>query len=166
MSSFEPYKIYWRLYGGVRALVRSAYLWFAVLLTVICSPFWLTFSDKDDARPAADLILSAAPSLMAFTLGGMAIVLALSGGKFLDAIRQNGKTDSLFMKLVALFFHFIVVQTAAFLLALLSRTYPSSSAIAAPMFFFFSYGVMSALAIAAMLLNVARIYNLTGGRDD
>jgi uncharacterized membrane protein len=166
MSSFEPYKIYWNLYGGIHALVRSIYLWAAVGLTLCCSPFWLEFSDKDGSRPSAELIASAAPSLMAFTLSGMAIVLALSGGKFLDAIRQNGKLDSLFMKLVALFFHFIVVQTISFILAIISKTYPSSSYTAAAMFFFFSYGVMSAMSLAAMLLNVARIYNFTGGRDD
>lgn len=65
-----------------------------------------------------------------------------------------------------MFFHFLAVETVCLALGFVSKAYPASSLIAAFMFFFLSYGIMSALSIAAMLLNVARIYNLTGTGDD
>ena len=103
---------------------------------------------------------------MAFTLAGMAIVLALSGRRFTDAIREDGAPDSLFMQVVALFFHFLLVQTLALMCALFSRTYVESDKLAGGAFFLMVYGITSAIAIAAMLLNVSRIYNVTGGGDD
>lgn len=103
---------------------------------------------------------------MAFTLAGMAVVLALSGKSFLGAIREEGNPKSLFMRVIALFFHFLLVQTIALVMAILSRTYVEFDPLAGLAFFFASYGIMSAVSIAAMLLNVSRIYNVTGGLDD
>ena len=103
---------------------------------------------------------------MAFTLAGMAIVLALSGRRFIDAMREEGEPNSLFMKVVALFFHFLIVQTLALVFALVAKTYSGSHVLAGIAFFLALYGVASAVAIAAMLLNVSRIYNFTGGSDD
>ena len=111
-------------------------------------------------------MMTVIPALMAFTLAGMAIVLALSGQKFTRALRQGGKEDSLFMKVVVLFFHFILVQSVALLLAFFSSSYPGADWLAGLTFFFAIYGVASAVAIAAMLLNVSRIYNLAIDDDD
>lgn len=166
MSSFEPYAIYWKLYGGLYALVRSLYIWLAVGLTALCFPYWLQFDPAKGERPSADLTVSMVPDLMAFTLGGMAIVLALSGGKFINALREDGDPNSLFMKLVALFFHFLIAQTIALIAGLISKTYPSSNIVAAGMFFFLAYGISSGVAIASMLLNVARVYNVTGSSEE
>lgn len=111
-------------------------------------------------------MLAVVPALMAFTLAGMAIVLALSGKKFTAAIREDGASNSMFMKVVVLFFHFIVVQSLALVSALFSASYPKEDWIAGFAFFLTTYGIASAVAIAAMLLNVSRIYNVTGGDDD
>lgn len=119
----------------------------------------------DEGRPVADILLTVVPALMAFTLAGMAIVLALSGKRFTTAIREGGRPDSLFMKVVALFFHFILVQAIGLFLAFFSRSYEAQDWLAGLAFFFGTYGVASAVAIAAMLLNVSRIYNMTGGGD-
>lgn len=120
----------------------------------------------NDQRPVAGVLLTVVPALMAFTLAGMAIVLALSGKRFVRAIREDGKEDSLFMRVVALFFHFIFIQTLALTAAFLSASYPAQDWVAGIAFFLAIYGVASALAIAAMLLNVSRVYNVTGGEDD
>lgn len=120
----------------------------------------------EDERPIADTLLTVIPALMAFTLAGMAIILALSGTKFTKAIRQGGQYDSLFMKVVVLFFHFILVQTVALVLTFFSASYPSQDWLAGVSFFFATYGIASALAIAAMLLNVSRIYNIASDDDD
>jgi len=114
----------------------------------------------------ADALLTVIPALMAFTLAGMAIVLALSGRRFTNAIREEGRPDSLFMKVVVLFFHFLLVQSIGLVLTFFLKSYPTQDWLAALAFFFATYGIASAVAIAAMLLNVSRIYNLTGGDDD
>jgi uncharacterized membrane protein len=165
MAPFEPFQIYWKTYGGFKALVRSLYLWVSVALTGACFPLWTDRGFMGDERPITATLLSLVPALMAFTLAGMAIVLALSGKRFVTAIREDGREDSLFMKIVVYFFHFILVQTVALVLSLLAASYVSQTWLAALAFFFAVYGVASALSIAAMLLNVSRIYNLTGGDD-
>lgn len=165
VSSFEPFRLYWSLYGGLTGLLLSPYLWCAVLLAWLCSPLWLTV-ERDGTRAGIVLALAIVPALMAFTLAGMAIVLALSGKRFIDAIREDGAEKSLFMKVVALFFHFLLVQTLALAASLLSRTYGASNVLAGTAFFLTTYGITSAVAIAAMLLNVSRIFNVTGGGDE
>lgn len=114
----------------------------------------------------SDTLIAVIPGLMAFTLAGMAIILALSGQRFTIAIRENGKPDSLFMKVVALFFHFLLVQTIGLILAFFLKSYPVSDLLAGATFFFATYGVASAIAIAAMLLNISRIYNIAGDQSD
>ncbi|WP_156839893.1 hypothetical protein [Novosphingobium aquimarinum] len=166
MTPFEPFRIYWRIYGGVKELVKSPYLWFAVVLTLICHPLWMDQGFLDDERPVAETLLTVVPALMAFTLAGMAIVLALSGKQFVSAIREDGRENSLFMRVVALFFHFILVQSMALAFAFISASYPSLDSLAGLAFFMASYGVASAVAIAAMLLNVSRVYNASKDDDD
>ena len=160
MTQFEPFKIYWASYGGLKALAQSAYLYAALILTGVCFPLWLNKGFSGDERPVAETLITIIPALMAFTLAGMAIILTLSGQRFLNAIRQDGQPDSLFMKVVALFFHFILIQTLALIAALCSASYPSQDWLAGFAFFMASYGITSAVAIAAMLLNVSRIFNV------
>lgn len=162
VGRFEPFRLYWSIYGGWRELWKSLYLWAAAILTGVCAPLWLEIDLLDYERPAIDLALSIVPALMAFTLAGMAVVLALSGKQFINAIREGGDPNSLFMRVVALFFHFLLVQSFALVMALVSRTYVSSDVLAGIAFFLTVYGITSAVAIAAMLLNISRIYNFTG----
>jgi hypothetical protein len=160
----EPFRIYWRNYGGIRALAGSLYLWSAIALTIACYPLWRPFERA--GRPTAQLAIDIVPSLMAFSLGGMAILLAFSGGRFLDAIRQRGAPNSLFMEIVANFFHFLLMQSAALVLAVLVKAYPTGWALAGVAFFFLAYSLTSAIASSAMLLNASRIFNVVGGDDD
>ena len=164
-SSFEPFKIYWRLYGGLPALIFSPYVWAAGIITWACAPLWNKVDSASGTRAGIDFALTAIPALMAFTLAGMAVVLALSGKRFIEAMREDGDPKSLFMKVVGLFFHFLLVQTLALVACLISRTYPAVNWLAGLGFFLTAYGITSAVAIAAALLNVSRIYNFTGGGD-
>lgn len=166
MVPFEPFKIYWRLYGGWKGLFKSIYFWMSVIITIICSPLWLNKGFFSDSRPVVNTLLTVVPALMAFTMAGMSIVLALSRKEFLKVIREDGREDSLFMKVVILFFHFIVIQTFALCLALVSASYPLQDWLAGSAFFFTAYGVTSTLAIGAMLLNVLRIYNIVPEHDE
>lgn len=166
MTQLEPFKVYWAAYGGWKALAQSAYLYAALALTGVCYPLWLDKGFFGDERPVTETLLAVVPALMAFTLAGMAIILALSGQRFLNAIRENGQPDSLFMKVVALFFHFILIQTLALIAALASASYPLQDWLSGFAFFMASYGVTSAVAIAAMLLNVSRIFNVAQDEDE
>lgn len=84
----------------------------------------------------------------------------------MNAIRQDGKSDSLFMEIVANFFHFLLCQILALIGALASKTFPDSDIIAGIAFFLLCYGIMTALAAAAMLLNASRIFNKVGAGDE
>lgn len=131
----------------------------AIILTVACRPYWGQL-DAQGVRRSAQLAIDTLPGLMAFSLGGMAILLAFSGERFLKAIRQEGKDDSLFMKVVVNFFHFLFVQTLALCTAFLVLAYETSNILAAIGFFLMCYGVTTAIAASAMLLNIARIFNV------
>ncbi|CAN5202767.1 hypothetical protein BH11PSE5_BH11PSE5_13530 [soil metagenome] len=165
MSSFEPFAIYWANYGGFKALAKSPYLWVAAAFTPLCYKYWLNI-DMFEGRESAQLAIDIIPSLMAFSLGGMAILLAFSGGRFLNAIRQGGKPDSMFMELVANFFHFLLLQTIALGLAITVKSFPDSDWLAGVAFFFLAYSLTSALAASAMLLNISRIFNKAVERND
>lgn len=151
------------IYGGWRALVKSPFFWAAIALTGLCYPLWSAVSDGTRiwAQNAIDIV----PSMLGFSLGGMAILLALSSRQLLRAIRKDGAPDSLFMRTVAAFFHFILFQTAAVCGALLSKAY-SNDVVSAIGFFLLTYAVLVAIAIAWNLFDIARIFNATGSFSD
>jgi uncharacterized membrane protein len=156
-ASAEPFIRYWRIYGGWRALVTSPYLLVALVLTGICYPYW-----SKPGTASADLAMTVIPSIMAFSLGGMAIILAFSGGRFFNLIRQDGEEKSLFMTVIANFFHFLTIQTLALISALIVLAFPLDKAPSGIAFFFLAYSVTSAVASAAALFNVSRLYNVVG----
>jgi hypothetical protein len=158
--SAEPFIRYWRIYGGWRALLTSPYFRFALLLTGVCFPYW-----GKQGTASADLALTIIPSIMAFSLGGMAIILAFSGGRFLNVIRENGEDGSLFMTVIVNFFHFLTVQTLALVSAMIVLAFPTDRIPSGISFFFLAYSITTALASAAALFNVSRVYNMVGDDD-
>jgi hypothetical protein len=159
-DSVEPFRRYWQIYGGWRALFGSNYFIAAIALTAVCYPFWSKVGTE-----SAELAVSVVPSIMAFSLGGMAIVLAFSEGRFLSVIRQGGKDKSLFMKVITNFFHFLTVQTFALVSAMIVLAFPKYIAPSGIAFFFLAYSVATAIASAAGLFNVSRLYNMVGDDD-
>lgn len=131
---------------------------------MICSPYWLR-ETPGGARVWAQTAVDIVPSIMGFTLGGMAILLAFSNEKFLRAIRAKGEPRSLFMQCVAAFFHFLFLQSIAMVTALIVMAQPADM-ISAVGFFFLVYGLLSALAVAGMLLQISRVFNAAGGVSD
>ena len=67
------------------------------------------------------------------------------------------------MEVVTAFFHFLLVQTLALVCGLFSEAYEANTACAGATAFLLMYSITSALAIAAMLVNISRIYNEAGG---
>tara|TARA_R110000868_G_scaffold205720_1_gene454314 strand:- start:340 stop:714 length:375 start_codon:yes stop_codon:yes gene_type:complete len=119
---------------------------------------WTTTEEGKRIWPQTEIDII--PGLMGFSLGGMAILLAFSNEKFISAIRQDGKIDSLFMKCVASFFHFLLIQTIALAFSIISISYDSNF-ISGLGFFFLSYGMLAAISIAGLLLQISRIFNVT-----
>jgi len=105
---------------------------------------------------------------MGFALGGMAIMLSFSTGRFLEAIRQNGRKDSYFMKVIASFFHFTTVLGLALLTAVMAKVFPNCKWISGFGFFASVYGVMLAVATVDHLWQTAVIFNQVkhGKKDD
>ncbi|BDW86346.1 hypothetical protein MACH21_25230 [Roseicyclus marinus] len=104
------------------------------------------------------------PSLTAFSLGAIAIFIALSRGLFLAAIQEGGE-KSFFLRVVSAFFHFVLVQISALFASVFYLAYTNNvtSAIA---YFLFSYSIFAGLAAAAILVDVAEIKNEADPLDD
>jgi hypothetical protein len=148
---------YWRVFGGIWGLLRSTYFWVAVLLTATLQKMWMAADAGGLPRwPSVTLLI--APALLGFALGGMAITLAFSSGKFLEAIRQKGKDDSYLRKLMASFFHFCGVLSLAIVTAFVSEFY-SNTYLSAFGVFVSLYGVLLVMATASRIWQTARIFN-------
>jgi hypothetical protein len=161
VPSNNAYVGYWKVYGGFSSLLSSVYAWIAFTITMISDDLWVP-PEKGEI-PWVSISLSISPSLLGFALGGMAIMLAFSGGLFLNAIRQGGREDSFFMKMIASFFHFALSHTAAMIIGFLCKLTwipePLYSILSAVGYFLTLYGILLVAAIAASIWHIARIYN-------
>jgi hypothetical protein len=114
-------------------------------------PLWLPFS------------LNVTPSVLGFSLGGMAILLAFSTDRFLYAIKQGGKENSYFMKVMASFFHLAVVQVISLISSLFIVPkiipYPLYIIISFTGFFLTLYGLFLVISTVATLWHTGRIFN-------
>jgi hypothetical protein len=155
---------YWRVFGGITSLLRSTYFWASLFITSVLPKLWMTVGP--DGKPAwAEATLDIAPSLLGFALGGMAIMLAFSSGRFLEAIRQKGKDKSYLRKMMASFFHFCIVLTAAILVAFVSSfyAYPVISFVGVLLSI---YGLLLVVATASRIWHTARIFNAVSDYDE
>ena len=164
MASENAFQGYWRVFGGIWSVLKSTYFWIALLLTATLPRMWETVG-TDNLPAWAGVTLDVAPSLLGFGLGGMAIMLAFSSGKFLEAIRQGGKDRSYLRKIMASFFHFCIVLTVAIVLAYVSKFYgnPYVSRVGV---FFSIYGVLLILATASRIWHTARIFNAVSEQNE
>lgn len=157
------FRIYWDLYGGSLAVFRSNYFYAALILTFLCQNYWLEIEDGKKIWPSTTL--SIIPNLMAFSLGGMAIFLSFSNSRFLELIQRQGNPRSLYMRINATFFHFIFIQAIALCFVFLEKSINTnissmiSTLVSLCGFFFTVYGMLGALATAALLLQMARVFN-------
>lgn len=112
------YARYWRAYGGWGALWKSAYLHVALFALVLMLPFWLR-------EPWWEQPISVIPSLIGFTLGGLALFMGFGDDGFRKMLAQQDdpNSPSSFMVISASFVHFIVVQIIALFAALLAKAW-------------------------------------------
>jgi hypothetical protein len=152
---FPPWvKRYWKLYGGWRAILRSHYIYAALIFTFVCYPLWRPGAGTDWADASENIL----PNLMGFSIAGMAIMLAFSHPQSLRAVTQKGKDDSYFLKVSANLVHFLVVQVIAIFTAIAGKPLGCW-----PVAFFgvftLLYAILLGIAAAGQLFNTARIMN-------
>jgi len=163
ISDLNIFQVYFRLYGGWPALFSSGYFWLGLLFSFVCYPIWN--EEVSNERIWTNSAVEIIPSLMSFSLGGMAILLAFSNEKLMEKIQENGRADSLYMKTSASFFHFILLQTLALLAVLLVQAY-SVDFFSWLGFFFMTYGLLVAIAVSGNLLRLAQLFNLLSGTKE
>ncbi|HFF5114045.1 TPA: hypothetical protein ACGDUJ_002695 [Acinetobacter baumannii] len=167
--------IYWKAYGGWKALWSSIYLKIAIVITLICSHTWLNEKWMEDA-------ITALPSLLGFSLGGYAVWLSIGDERLKKILYANKDITkpSAYMRVNAAFVHFIFLQVIC-LLYMYFLKYNSSSAILhffekdwiftnefylvrdllvnflnAFGFFLFIYSILSMLAAVFAIFRIAR----------
>jgi hypothetical protein len=96
-------KRYWKIYGGVKGLVRSVLLWLACVLAL------LGYTDR-----WAELILKTLPFLLGSTLVGYVVIICSSGREPLSLLAlvksRTSPEASVFLDLNAKFIHFVSVR--------------------------------------------------------
>lgn len=147
---------YWRVYGGFAAVVTSPYAQIGLALAVL---FLLT----NGACKAGELALSILPSLLGFTIGGMAIVLAVSSSDLFKRLAEKGKPDSYFMGMVSNYLHYVLVQTITLILAIVA---PSSHVVGYLIAVLLFYSLATTVSIGVQLFQMARIYNTAASLPD
>lgn len=113
---FNIVGLYWKIYGGWRALIYSPYFHVAFALTLLLSHFW-------SREPWWDVPLGVLPNIIGFALGGYAIWLGFGDEKFRNLIIENDDPAgySPYLGVSASFAHFIIVQLLALCAALIAK---------------------------------------------
>lgn len=157
----DIFRLYWKHYGGAKEVVCSPYLHSAAVLTALLWRLWV--------EPGWwSIPLSVMPSILGFSLGGYAIWLAIGDERFRTILYGAGPdAGSPFMAVNASFVHFIVLQFAAILAALIFSAWPVSDeanvaaytkALWGGGFLLFVYALTSALAATMAIFRVASWY--------
>lgn len=163
---------YFREYGAWNSVFSSKYFYAAVAIS--CLGYWYFQQPK-----WWDLVTSVVPGLVGFAIAGVAIFISLGS----DALRSiiAGKVPgedkpSPFIAFMAMFTHFIVVQLAALVVAILAKFFyetsnpPSVGLVQAslhlkPVFWWFG-GLLFCYAVTLCLSLAVEIFRLATMIDD
>ena len=143
---------YWALYGGWRGFLSSPPVHLSIVFGVV---LFFRASKKFDISSAA---ISIVPSLVGFTVGAFAIILAFSSSKLFVTLTEEGSETSLFMKTVANFVHFIVVQVAALLMSVINAAHPFALTKCTSSILLV-YAVLTTWSTGIMLFQMATVFN-------
>lgn len=127
-----------------------------MILTVLLFPLW-TLNNEEGLR-WPNIVLGVVPSMLGFSMGGMAIALAFSSSDAFDVLAEDGNKSSTFLTVIGNFFHFILVQTIAILTSILAIIY-TNIVFSAVGVFFFIYAVLTGVAMSGQLLRTAEVFN-------
>jgi hypothetical protein len=147
----EQVSRYWSIYGGLSSIFRSIFLWLSIILT--CANFSLARSGL-----WGSIALSVLPALIGFSIGAMAISLAIPSSALFKIIAEDGRKDSYYIDLSAKFVHFILIQVVAVTLAIFEADYHEIIFSFIGLFFLF-YAVLTAIPTTFCLFGLAMLYN-------
>jgi len=118
-GTFKIIRDYWSVYGGIYSVLSSPYFHTSVIITMLSIGSWTK-------EGWWDLPISIIPSLVSFTLAGYAMLTALGDDGFREKMATTAppQQSTVFMQISSTFAHFIVVQTASLVLALICKTRP------------------------------------------
>lgn len=154
------FQYYWHNYGGWKELLKSCYFWAAVVIALVMFGAWSN-------NTWCDLSIGILPSMMGFSLGGYAILLAFGNDKFLG-ITAIAKTErcSAYEGLNATFTHFIFIQVLGLLYALVLKSVSLkwagncvSTGLNGIGIFLMVYAILLGLASTMALLRFSKLYN-------
>ena len=81
---------YWRLYGGIWAVLLSPFFQLSLILGIVVPQFLHVYND------IAAVTISIVPCLLGFSVGAMAILLAFSSSRIFTVIAEEGSDKSFF----------------------------------------------------------------------
>lgn len=106
---------YWSAYGGWLAVIKSPYLHISLVLLALTAHYWLTSSWWQQP-------ISVVPSLLGFSLGGLAMLLSFGNSSFQDFISERESeiesAPSALITVSASFVHFMLLQLLSLLIAI------------------------------------------------
>jgi hypothetical protein len=112
---------WWDWRGGWRGLFRSGYFWTSVALLAVTAHYWLV-------EDWWEMPLSILPNVIGFSLGGYAILLAFGDERFRAVLLrpptgtdQEPNPPSRYMRVSAIFLHFILVQIWALAFGIVAK---------------------------------------------
>jgi hypothetical protein len=147
-------RAYWSAYGGWWAVVSSPYLQIALVLSVI-------YALVQGVDGAASVGIDLFSSLLGFTIGAVAIVLAVSATDVFVFLAEDGEPHSFFIKMVANFVHYTIVQALGLVVSVLTEGVGCGVGFLATLLIF--YAIVVSISIAFQLFDMARVYNTHAG---
>jgi hypothetical protein len=115
-SAGEAWREYWLAYGAWPAVTRSPYLHAAIFLSAVMAPLWLRVGWWSD-------VITVLPSILGFSIAAMALLMGFGDERFRALIARAGGSTPTYVKIIASFAHFIIVQTLALVLALVCKAW-------------------------------------------
>jgi hypothetical protein len=173
---------YFKIYGSLTAVLSSPYLHFSVLIVFLCNGFW---------RQAAwwDVPISVLPGMASFSLAGFAMLMAFGDQDFKKLLSDKDQSSSAILGIASTFTHFIILQIASLILAIICKSRPLSTAMAdhefvrlivleyeyvflaikffawGLSFLIFIYAVLSAIPAALSIFRTTRWFNSYSSDD-
>jgi hypothetical protein len=153
----QSYKLYWRAYGGAKALMRSPYIVISFFISLAITLFGdINWKWASDAKTIIACTLG-------FSFAGYSLMLGLADGKFIRYIKgefPDGKPSPL-MVVAASFTHFFITQCVTLVWAITSSAFGLEQLTPVRFIgvFLLIYSICVLLASALAALNFVSWYN-------
>ena len=156
---------YWRLFGGLNALLYSPFVWVSLVLNLLVFPLWCNEVENAAYRYLwIQVTWSIIPTILGLSTASFTILLSLLASHIAKIFTGNGDAKSSFIKVAASFFHVFISQILTLFLALFTMAFPNflTSLLGS---FILLYSLSLLFALALELFNLAYLANLASGHS-